>query len=182
MPSCFGACSARPFWRGPWPFSQHAHAQDAQALFDDGLGNMKAGRYKIGCALIKRSLDVDARPGTVFTLAECYSRAGKFASAVSYYDRFLVEYETMPLEQKLQQQARAELSRTERTRLVAQVAWLTVMLPAPAPPGVAGHPGRRGVQRRLVRSSDGRRSRPARVHDARPRRPLDRAAHRHRAR
>ncbi len=97
---------------------------------------MKAGRYKLGCALIKRSLDVDARPGTLFTLAECYSRAGKYASAVSLYDRFLAVYESMPADEKPQQQARADISRTERTRLVTQVAWLTVRLPTFAPPNV----------------------------------------------
>ena len=113
-----------------------ARAQDAQALFDEGLSDMKAGHFKIGCALIKRSLDVDARPGTVFTLAECYSRAGKYASAVSFYDHFLATFDSMPKEQQDQQQARADISRTERTRLIAQVAWLTVILPPLGPPGV----------------------------------------------
>jgi hypothetical protein len=113
-----------------------AQAQDAQALFDEGLANMKSGRLKIGCALIKQSLDVDARPGTLFTLAECYSRAGKFASAMSLYDRFLSTYEAMPADQQEQQKARADLSRSERTRLVSQVAWLTVTLPMDAPANV----------------------------------------------
>jgi hypothetical protein len=113
----------------------HAQDQDAQALFDEGLANMKAGRFKLGCALIKRSLDVDARPGTAFTLAECYSRAGKFASAVSFYDHFLATFEAMPKEQQEQQQARADISRAERTRLIAQVAWLTVILPPLVAPG-----------------------------------------------
>jgi len=112
------------------------HAQDAQALFDEGLADMKAGRYKLGCALIKQSLDIDARPGTLFTLAECYSRAGKSASAMEMYDRFLAVYEQMPADQKAQQAARADLSRSERNRLVALVSWLTVQLPDAAPPGV----------------------------------------------
>lgn len=115
-----------------------AHAQDAQALFDEGLSDMKAGRYKIGCALIKKSLDIDPRAGTEFTLAECFSKAGKFASAVELYDRFLAAYETMPADQKTDsdQQARAEISRSERTRLVSLVSWLTVKLPASAPEGL----------------------------------------------
>lgn len=116
--------------------SGFARAEDAQALFDQGLSDMKAGRFKIGCALIKQSLDVDARPGTIFTLAECYSRAGKYASAVSYYDHFLSTFEAMPKDQQEQQQARADISRQERTRLIAQVAWLTVVLPPLGPPGV----------------------------------------------
>lgn len=116
--------------------SSFARADDAQALFDQGLADMKAGHFKIGCALIKQSLDVDARPGTIFTLAECYSRAGKYASAVSYYDHFLSTFEAMSKDQQEQQQARADISRQERTRLIAQVAWLTVVLPPLGPPGV----------------------------------------------
>jgi hypothetical protein len=114
------------------------HAQDAQALFDEGLSDMKAGRYKIGCALIKKSLDIDPRPGTEFTLAECFSKAGKFASAVELYDRYLAAYDSMPAEQKADpdQKARAEISRSERTRLVSLVSWLTVKLPGSAPAGV----------------------------------------------
>jgi hypothetical protein len=113
----------------------NARASDAQSLFDEGLSDMRAGRFKIGCALIKQSLEIDARAGTVFTLAECYSKAGKYASAVAFYDRYLAVFETMPEDQKEQQQARAELSRTERTRLVALVAWLSVSLPENAPQG-----------------------------------------------
>ena len=115
--------------------SVNARAADAQALFDEGLSDMRAGRFKIGCAMIKESLEIDARAGTVFTLAECYSKAGKYASAVAFYDRYLAVFDTMPEDQKEQQAARAELSRTERTRLVALVAWLSVSLPENAPPG-----------------------------------------------
>jgi hypothetical protein len=113
-----------------------ACADDAQALFDEGLTDMKAGRFKIGCALIKQSLDVDPRAGTMFTLAECFSRAGKYASAVELYDRYLALVDTLPADQKEQQQARADVSRTERTRLVALVSWLTVTVPTPVPPGL----------------------------------------------
>ena len=127
------------------------HAQDAQALFDEGLSDMKAGRYKIGCALIKKSLDIDPRPGTEFTLAECFSKAGKFASAVELYDRYLAAYDTMPADQKgdSDQKARADISRSERTRLVSLVSWLTVRLPASAPAGLLvtkdGEPFPRGL-------------------------------------
>lgn len=112
---------------------------------------MRAGRYKIGCALIKRSLEVDPRPGTEFTLAECYSKAGKFASAVELYDRYIAAYDAMPADEKTDpdQKARADISRSERTRLVSLVSWLTVTLPSSAPPGVLvtkdGEPFVRGL-------------------------------------
>jgi hypothetical protein len=117
-------------------FSGTARAEDAQALFDEGLSDMRAGRFKIGCALIKQSLEIDARPGTLFTLAECYSKAGKYASAVEHYDRYLSVFEGMPADQQQSQEARADLSRSERTRLVALVAWLRVSVPDSAPPGI----------------------------------------------
>lgn len=97
---------------------------------------MKAGRYKVGCLLIKRSLEIDPRAGTAFTLAECYAKAGKYASAVEMYDDYLSRYERMSDAQKEQQTARAELSRTERSRLLTLVAWVTVKLPPSAPTGV----------------------------------------------
>lgn len=127
------------------------HAQDAQALFEEGLSDMKAGRYKIGCALIKKSLDIDPRPGTSFTLAECFSKAGKYASAVELYDRYIAAYDAMPQDQKADadQRARADISRSERTRLVSLVSWLTVNLPNATPPTVIvtkdGEPFARGL-------------------------------------
>ena len=105
-------------------------------MFDEGLTDMKAGRYKLGCALIKQSLDVDPRAGTLFTLAECYSRAGKYASAVEEYDRYLALVQTMPADEQQQQAERVVVSRTTRTRLVALVSWLTVNVPSPPPPGL----------------------------------------------
>jgi len=127
------------------------HAQDAQGLFDEGLSDMRAGRFKIGCALIKKSLDVDPRPGTEFTLAECFSKAGKFASAVELYDRYIAAFDSMPADQRSDpdQKARADISRSERTRLVSLVSWVTVTLPSSAPPGVLvtkdGEPFARGL-------------------------------------
>lgn len=112
---------------------------------------MKSGRYKIGCALIKKSLDIDPRPGTEFTLAECFSKAGKYASAVELYDRYLAAYDSMPGDQKgdPDQKARADISRSERTRLVSLVSWLTVKLPTSAPSTVLvtkdGEPFARGL-------------------------------------
>src|SRR6185436_17789381 len=66
-----------------------ARADDAQALFDRGLKDMLAGRYSTGCSLIAESEKLDPRPGTLFTLAECYAKAGKLATALAHYGDFL---------------------------------------------------------------------------------------------
>jgi hypothetical protein len=116
--------------------SREARAQDAKSLFEEGLAEMTSGRYKIGCALIKRSLDIESRPGAVFTLAECYSKAGRIASAVEMYDRYLGLFEAMTGDQRQQHADRAEISKRERTRLIDGVPWLTITLPKHAPAGV----------------------------------------------
>jgi hypothetical protein len=115
---------------------QETDREDAQLLFDEGLRYMLEGDLKMGCALIKRSLDVEPKPGTIFTLAECYARAGKVASAVQYYDEFLNVQSRLPAEEREKQRARAEVSQNERSRLVKQVPWITVILPEGAPEGV----------------------------------------------
>lgn len=94
---------------------------------------MLAGNYGIGCPLIKRSRDLDPRPGTTFTLAECYRRAGKVASAVELYDEFLALYDTMPNDEQGKQAARWKISKQERANLLNRVPWLTVALPLGAP-------------------------------------------------
>ena len=105
-----------------------ASAQDPGSLFDQGLEHMLAGRYKVGCAMIEQSKELDPRPGTIFTLAECYAKGGKPASAVEQYDRYLELFGMMAPEDQQRQKARSGISRRERTRLLEEVPWLTVLL------------------------------------------------------
>src|SRR5687768_6945277 len=85
-------------------------AEDAQALFDQGLKDMLAGRFSSGCSLISESQKLDPRPGTLFTLAECYSKAGKFATAINHYAEFLAMHAALPAKEQRSQRERAEVS------------------------------------------------------------------------
>lgn len=96
---------------------------------------MLASNYEIGCPLLRRSMELDPRPGTTFTVAECYSRWGKFAAALELYDQYLALYDRMGPEERESQKQRAEVSRAERQKLLAKVPWLTIVLPDDAPPG-----------------------------------------------
>ncbi len=63
-----------------------AHADDdakqkAVALFDEGIKEMKAGNYDKACASLKQSLDLVVDSGTKGSLARCYEKQGKVASA-----------------------------------------------------------------------------------------------------
>ena len=57
----------------------------AQALFDDGLREMKAGEPTRACVAFEESLRLDPAMGTRFQLAQCYEAVGRTASAWAAY-------------------------------------------------------------------------------------------------
>ena len=112
-----------------------ARADDAARLFDEGLKEMLAGRHATGCPRIAKSYDIEPLLGTLFTLAECYARAGKPASAIARYTEYLERYAKLLPAQKRAQRERAQVSLKERAALLGDVPRLTLSLPASAPPG-----------------------------------------------
>ncbi|MBK8257054.1 MAG: hypothetical protein IPK82_30825 [Polyangiaceae bacterium] len=120
-------------WPGP------AAAEDiaaAEALFDRGLADMKAGKYETGCTAIAESQRLDPRPGTLFTLATCESEWGKIASAVTRFGDYLTLYQTLPEAKKEIQGARPKIAAETRAKLLPLVPQLTLNLPPNAPQGV----------------------------------------------
>src|SRR6185503_14320298 len=69
-----------------WPRSAAAQASSAGALFDQGVAYMEENRFDRACPAIEVSYWLDARPGTLFTLAECEAERGRLAMAVARYD------------------------------------------------------------------------------------------------
>ena len=53
----------------------------AVALFDEGIKEMKAGNFEKACASLKQSNEIHADSGTRGSLARCYEKLGKIASA-----------------------------------------------------------------------------------------------------
>jgi len=115
--------------------AEHAHADEAGRLFDRGLKDMLAQDYDRGCELIAQSQQLDPRPGTLFTLAECYRKAGKLASAVQRYDEYLALYETLPPKQKRAHKERQEIVIKDRGSLLPVVPRVLLVLPENAPKG-----------------------------------------------
>ena len=76
---------------------------------------MLAGRFDRGCVLLDQSHRIDPKAGTLFTLAECYGRAGKTASAVRHYALYLTLYELMTDEQSRAHSERAAVARPNAT-------------------------------------------------------------------
>jgi hypothetical protein len=123
---------------GPLALSSPAMAQDvaaADALFNRGVTEMKAGQYKKGCPLIAESLRVDPQPGTLFTLSQCEVRWGRVATAVARLDDYLQLYERLTPDQKVQQQNRPKVVKEQRDKLILEVPQLTLSLPPGAPAG-----------------------------------------------
>jgi hypothetical protein len=53
----------------------------AQALFEEGLALMNAGKLTDACPKLAKSQELDPGMGTAFRLGECYEKVGRLASA-----------------------------------------------------------------------------------------------------
>jgi hypothetical protein len=58
---------------------------EAVALFDEGIKELKAGNFEKACASLKKSNELHADSGTRGSLARCYEKLGKVASAWSLW-------------------------------------------------------------------------------------------------
>lgn len=64
-----------------------ADAAAAEALYDQATAEMEAGDFATACPKLEESFRLDPATGALLTLAACYERAGKLASAwVRYLD------------------------------------------------------------------------------------------------
>lgn len=113
-------------------------AQDvatSEALFQKALDDMNRGAFESACPGFEESLRLDPRPGTLFTLAECFNKAGKSASAVARYQDYLDLYPKLTAAQQAKQNDREKVARDERDRLKPTVPKLTIVLDAKSPEG-----------------------------------------------
>jgi hypothetical protein len=111
-------------------------AQDvatSEALFQKGLDDMEAGKLETACPAFAESLRMDPRAGTLFTLAECYAKDGKTASAVTRYEEYLLTYSRMTADQQAKQVGREKVAAEQRDRLKPTVPRLTIRLEEGSP-------------------------------------------------
>src|SRR5262245_54130263 len=103
-----------------------AHAQDAsgkaaaEALFEQGVQLMKAGRFAEACPKLETSQRVDPGVGTLLYLAECYEKLGRTASAWATFR----EAESVARAQNQADRARTAQARAQK--LEPELSYLTV--------------------------------------------------------
>jgi len=139
-----------------------AHADDkvkAIALFDEGLKEMKAGRYEKACKAFEASNRLLADSGTRGSLARCYTQLGRIASAWTLWRELADTAPTPDLRTDAAAQAKKLEPRLAKysVKIAAPAAGLVVILegkpvdptidvPVPIDPGTypvdASAPGR----------------------------------------
>lgn len=105
----------------------------AEALFNAGLDEMRAGRYDTACGRLAESHRLDPRPGTLFTTAECEAQAGKLASALARYKDYMALFARLPPADQARQRGREQVAQKAISELGPKVPRLTLKLPAGAP-------------------------------------------------
>lgn len=111
--------------------AQETAAQaSARGLFDEGVALMGQSRYAEACPKLEQSLAQFAGLGTRGKLAECYEKAGRFASAWAAYK------EVAQLAASAGDTTREKVANERATALEPKLAYLTLVPPSSDVPGL----------------------------------------------
>jgi hypothetical protein len=108
----------------------------ADTLFNEGLGNMRAGKYEQACPALAESYKLDPLPGVLFTVAECEGAWGHIATALVHYDEFLRVLTTLAPAAQKKHQERRQIAIEKMTALAKLAPQLTIVVPGGAPAGL----------------------------------------------
>jgi serine/threonine-protein kinase len=93
----------------------------AEALFDEGVKQMKAGQFAEACPKLEESQRIDPGVGTLLYLAECYEKSGRIASAWATFR------EAASLAGASGQVERERTARDRAQKIEAQLSYITVV-------------------------------------------------------
>ncbi|MFP6685534.1 MAG: hypothetical protein VB934_12505, partial [Polyangiaceae bacterium] len=85
--------------------------------FDAGLRAMLTGNYSSACPDLAISYHLDPRPGSLFTLAECFAKWQREAIAIAHYKRFLTVVRNFDGMERQRQTERAAVARSQIAEL-----------------------------------------------------------------
>ena len=98
----------------------------AEAAFNRGVEAMARGDFEGACPEIAESQRLEPRAGTLFTLAECWARAGRIATALARYQEYLRVHSRMTAAEKATQRGREEVAQKQVVELGDRVPHLTL--------------------------------------------------------
>jgi hypothetical protein len=101
-----------------------ADAAAARALFDEALGDMKAGRWEVACPKLERGMLLDHGTGLRHNLALCYEHTKRPASAWVLFNEVAADAKAQG------QTQRAQVARTHAAALEPLLSFLVVSVPS----------------------------------------------------
>jgi hypothetical protein len=110
-----------------------AHAQDAEALFEQGKQLAQQGLWPEACAQFRASMDLDPSVGALLKIARCHERDGKLRNARDDYEAAL---RLSDQKRDATEQRRAQVEAYAReglSRLDSRIPHLRVRVSAPPP-------------------------------------------------
>lgn len=110
-------------------------AQDAQAIYDQGILDLEAGKYDVACPALLRAYRIEKRPMALFKLAECQEKAGRIATAALHYDEYLNAFERLSPPEQRDEREREREAIKRRDALDKDIPRVTFNVPESSPPG-----------------------------------------------
>jgi hypothetical protein len=104
--------------------------EEAARAFDDGIAQLKLGKYETACAALERSHGIEPNLGALIALADCLERWGKIHSASLRYEEFLTAIAGTPSRDGGKRAAQRTYAESALARLAPQVPKLALTLQA----------------------------------------------------
>lgn len=90
---------------------------DANALFQEAIEEFDAEHYDVACPMLEQSYRLDAKTGTLFTLAECHAAQGKAEKASREYKHYMRLVDEMPADKKIKHAERYAVAQEQVAKL-----------------------------------------------------------------
>jgi hypothetical protein len=114
------------------PGDARAQAGDRAArLFDEGIFELKLGKYATACAALEESYGLDANLGALIALGDCLERWGKLHSAALRFEALIAAVSDASAEASAYRAPQLEYARAALARLTPRIPELRLIFPTP---------------------------------------------------
>lgn len=107
----------------------------ARSLARGAIRDMEAKNYDAACPAFKKSYRLDAKPGTLFHLAECEEKAGRITTAALTYDDYLALFDRLSPTEQADERENEKKASSRRQALEPQLPRVMFKLKPSAPAG-----------------------------------------------